>query len=107
MAYEPISGATDTAIDPEALEDPESSQSSAEEEASNLLPLPLYDPYSWRDTFFVINGRPFTSPDTREPLFATWAIGTALVVLSGFVGRSFFLCGAWLFTASVRVRTGD
>lgn len=97
MAYTQIGDTAetaDTAIIPDALEDPQSE----DPESSNLLPLPLYDPYSWRETLFVINGRPFTSPNTREPLYAVWTFGTGLVVLSAFVAISLDenrTCRAW------------
>jgi hypothetical protein len=61
-------------------------RSDEDDDEKKLAPLPAYDPTSWRETLFVIKGRPFVEEGTRKPLFVLWGIGVALVILSALVG---------------------
>lgn len=57
-----------------------------EPDEKKLAPLPPYDPTSWRETLFVLKGRPFVEEGTRTPLLLLWALGSGIVVLSALIG---------------------
>jgi hypothetical protein len=90
--YEPIpDNAADVRLPVPAAPDAVSSEN--EEDNVVKLTAPIeYDPRSWKETFLVLRGRPFldglygVKRTGISALLTVWAVGSALVAISAFIG---------------------